>query len=96
MIGAVAVLAIIGGAFFLLGRRRKSKTTKDTSGYNEMPTPPASQSAYTSSNEKARYGGPANTQDQPHVSELGSEGHGRAEMPNYPAHGPPPARYEMA
>jgi hypothetical protein len=85
VIGVLAVIAIVGGLFWLL-RRRKNKKNGMT-GTKEAPKAAAGESAaYHSSNQRTTFGGyyTGHGHDRSEIvvtpSELGSAGHGRAEM----------------
>lgn len=90
VIGAIAGLAIIGGLFFLLGRKRRPNRQNQL-GSKEMPVTSAVPTAYNSSSGKMNTGY-YGSQSQTGVSELGSDGHERAEMP---ASETARSRYEM-
>ena len=97
MIGAIAALAIIGGVFFLLGRKRRSNRQNhpDQKG---MPNTLADSAAYVSTNVRTNMGTYHGGQSQTGVSELGSYDNRRVEMPatgTAPGSRNVPARHEM-
>lgn len=78
VVGAAAGLAIIAAIFFFLARKRRSSGHKTESKYT--PVTPSEATAYDSSVEKTNAGVHNGSPGQTGMSELGSDGHGRAEL----------------
>lgn len=95
VVGAIVAIAIVGAVVFLIMRKKRSTSqSQPESLTSEKPPQSGMSGAYTGNNEKkpADYYAPAAA-----PSELGSDGHGRVEMPVSGANAQPPqGRYEMA
>lgn len=97
VIGAIAALAIIGGVFFLLGRKRRSNRQNHPDP-KETPDTSAGSAAYVSAHEKTNMGTYYGGQSRTGVSDLRIDGNRMVEMPvmdTAPGSRNAPTRHEM-